>query len=59
MVPAAGLVMLAWGKALSACPPASIVATQVVRVRPTIAGFFASTAAASASPGFAANFAMA
>ncbi len=43
------------GKAFSACPPSSIVATQVVRVVPTNSGDFDSVSAAAASAGSAAN----
>ena len=42
-----------------ACPPSSMVATQVVRVWPTYDGLAASAAAAASSFGLAANFAMA
>ena len=47
------------GKAFWACPPSSMVATQVVRVWPTYDGLAASAAAAASSFGLAANFAMA
>jgi hypothetical protein len=43
------------GKAFGACPPSSRVATQVVRVWPTVAGFAASTAIAASFFGSAAK----
>ncbi len=48
-----------WGSAFSAWPPASMVATQVVRILPTNAGTFEISAAAAALPGSAAKRVMA
>ena len=48
-----------WGRAFSACPPASIVATHVVRSLPTYEGLPAIRAAAARSLGLAANFSIA
>jgi hypothetical protein len=47
------------GSAFSACPPFSIVATQVVRTFPTCCKLADSTSAAAMSSGSAANFAIA
>ena len=48
-----------WGRAFSACPARSMVATQVVRVTPTSSGSFQSTSWAHSSEGSAANRRMA